>query len=432
MISIIKYRIALLLGQLVSFLSQKLKRGTGEQIAGRVITAISSNAISIAAKNKEIIVVSATNGKTSITRLIASAIKEQYGSVITNALGANQKAGIISALISKENKDAKYCVLEVDERSLPGIFDDLNPKILLLGNLSRDQLDRFGEVNSIATSWKKMLTTSNAHVIANACDANIVFATLDLQAENISYVDIETNWHDDANTCNICGSLLKWDDNNFECTNCDFKKPTNLVYTKLYESIIEKNLSLPGRWNYNNAKLALCALDKIGVDSNSISNAWPDVKDVSGRNAIFDINNNRALQLFLAKNPAGYNEMLKHISNEISKSKNPESIATIFAFNCNIADGKDPSWLYDVRFEDFNINNCYVFGERATDIRLRLEIAEKNVESFNNLDQILNNFSNDIEKYYLIASYTQFHKLSKTLPKKYELEIQDKKDELVK
>lgn len=418
----ITFKIAVFLGEIAASLSQKLGRGSGEQIRGKVIAQISKNAIAIAAKNKEIIIVSSTNGKTSTTRLIAAAIEEQYGCVISNALGANQKAGIISALVSKKNVDAKFAVLEVDERSLPTVFDDLSPAYLILGNLSRDQLDRFGEVNSIASAWKKMLVDSNVKVIANASDPNIVFATKDIAKENVSYIDLDSNWHDDANTCNICGALLKWSDSDFACTKCDFKKPNDLAYIKTYDKVIDTALALPGQWNKNNARLALNVLEQLQISSESILKSWPKVKEVAGRNAIFNIGKEKTLQLFLAKNPAGYNELLKHISvtGSFLKGEVIHNYGTIFAFNCNIADGKDPSWLYDVRFEDFELNKCFVFGQRATDMTLRLKIAGQDVARFDSLQEIIKNNPN-IEHFYLIASYTQFHALSKSLPKKYEV-----------
>lgn len=412
------FKIAVLSGNLASILAQKIGRGSGEQIRGKVIAKISKAAVALASKNKEIIIVSSTNGKTSMTRLIASAIKEQHGDVLTNALGANQKAGIISALVSNDNRVAKYAVLEIDERSLPTLFEDLSPSFLILGNLSRDQLDRFGEVNSIANAWKQMLKGSTAKVIANASDPNIVYATSDVNSENITYVELDSNWHDDANTCNVCGALLKWSENDFACTKCDFKKPSNVAYTKVYDSIIESSLALPGDWNKNNARLALNLLEQLKIDNANIHSAWPKVKEVAGRNALFKIDESKTLQLFLAKNPAGYNELLKHVQSEISENKN---VATIFAFNCNIADGKDPSWLYDVRFEDFNLNQCFVFGQRATDMTLRLKIAGKVVTQSNSLIEIIK-ANKKVEHFYLIASYTQFHSLSRSLPKKFEVQ----------
>ena len=421
MIQELIFKVAVLLGNLASILAQKIGRGSGEQIRGKVISKISKAAVALASKNKEIIIVSSTNGKTSMTRLIASAIEEQFGVVLTNALGANQKAGIISALVSKNKDGAKYAVLEIDERSLPTLFQDLSPSYLLLGNLSRDQLDRFGEVNSIANAWKQMLHKSDVKVIANASDPNIVYATSEVSPENITYVELDSNWHDDANTCNICGSLLKWSGNDFACTKCDFKKPSNIAYTKVYDSIIENSLALPGEWNKNNARLALNLLEKLKIDNANIHVAWPKVKEVAGRNALFKIDENKTLQLFLAKNPAGYNELLNFISRSNLRNEDIHRPSTIFAFNCNIADGKDPSWLYDVKFEDFNLNQCFVFGQRATDMTLRLKIAGKDVTQLDSLNEIIK-INQSVQHFYLIASYTQFHALSRSLPKKYEVQ----------
>lgn len=419
-IQLLIFKFAVIAGDLASLLAQKIGRGSGEQIRGKVIAKISKTAVDIAAKDKQIIIVSSTNGKTSTTRLITAAIGEQYGIVISNALGANQKAGIISALVSKENREAKFAVLEIDERSLPTLFDDLSPAYLILGNLSRDQLDRFGEVASIATAWKKMLKDSDVKVIANASDPNIVFATKDLAPQNVTYIELDSNWHDDANTCNICGSLLKWSGNDFACTKCDFKKPSDLVSTSHYDSTIENSLALPGEWNKNNARLALKLLEQIEIADENILKSWPKVKEVAGRNAVFNIGNDRTLQLFLAKNPAGYNELLNFISRSNLRSEDIHKPSTIFAFNCNIADGKDPSWLYDVRFEDFELNTCFVFGQRATDMTLRLKIADKDVAKLNSLNEILK-ANKSVKHFYLIASYTQFHALSRSLPKQFEV-----------
>ncbi len=412
MLSRFIYILARCAGRIASLLSRILGKGSGEQIQGRVIDMISRNALRFAAAHKRIVIISATNGKTTTTRLIASALAQKYPDVISNALGANQRAGVIAALVNGSTKNKnQWAVLEVDERSLPGLFDELHPELLVLGNLSRDQLDRFGEVASISQSWKKMLQGTHTHVVANACDPHIVFATSDLDKNIVEYVDLFSQWHSDAHTCPACGALLEWDDeSHFDCPSCDFTIPRRLSIVPKIREQIANSLAIPGEWNVSNAILAYVTVKKLGIDDDSIFSAWPTITDVAGRNAVFELGN-RTIQLFLAKNPAGWNETLKHISS-------PDN-TTIFAFNCNIADGKDPSWLYDVDFESLRADDIIVFGERATDMIVRLDVAGKNTQRADNILDALA-LTPENARINLVASYTQFLSLSRELPKRAE------------
>ncbi|MFN8015579.1 MAG: MurT ligase domain-containing protein [Acidimicrobiia bacterium] len=410
MLSWLKLQIALFVGRIASSLSRILSIGSGEQIRGRVIAALDKNALKKLAKNKDIIVISSTNGKTTTTKLVSNALKNTGYKIISNEQGANQEAGIITALATMKNPD--YCVLEVDERSLPKMFDRLQPKFLLFANLSRDQLDRFGEVSSISKSWKEMLKDFDGYIIANACDPNIVFSCLGAKNAHVSWVPINSSWHNDSYSCPNCGSLLNYfEDSSFNCSSCTFSTPSSLenVSDSLIKDI-SNNLNLPGKWNVNNAIISYYLLKNIDNDlrDDQLFKSFSELSSVSGRNEIFDLKNDKQVQLFLAKNPAGWNETLNHI-NEANNT------GLIFAFNCNIADGKDPSWLYDVDFESINQENIYVFGERSVDMATRLMIAGKNPMLTNDLDEALANSQFDFNL--LVASYTQFLKLSRNLAK---------------
>lgn len=409
MVSKARLKMALVCGKIAATLSKVLGQGTGEQIQGRVIDKIFPRSLKILSSNKRIIVVSSTNGKTTTTRLISTALSKKYPGTITNALGANQRPGLISALIENDAKDV-WAVLEVDERTLPTVFDELNPEVLVFGNLSRDQLDRFGEVSSISKSWKAILKNHWPKIIANGCDPNIVFAVSGLNQEMITYAKLDSNWHDDANTCPICMSLFTWTDNFlFRCNNCGFQSPEKIERIEPVIDSIKSSLKLPGKWNESNAFLSYLTLKEIGLEDDEIFPSFGEVEEVSGRNAVFKLDEDRNIQLLLAKNPAGWNETLGYISQ-----KKPDGL--IFAFNCRIADGKDPSWLYDVDFEDCIFENVTVFGERALDMVVRLEVAGKNVTQVDDLKQALahNAFAKET---LLVASYTQFLQLSRSLPR---------------
>ncbi len=411
--SSIRNKLAVSIGKLAAMSSSALGKGTGEQIFGRIVDIADPNALKNLALNKRVIVISSTNGKTTTTRLIAQAFQKEHSNVLTNALGANQRAGLIAALASSkqgDNNEETFAILEVDERSLPGLFDEIQPELLIFGNLSRDQLDRFGEVSSISKSWQKMLEGYKGKVIANGNDPHIVFSLSNLESQLVTYVDTKSSWHDDANTCPKCGELLSWDkQSHFKCLSCNFSTPDDLAANsnQLIEEVTN-SLKIPGKWNINNALLALWACRSFGIPDGTIFTSFGEVKEVSGRNAIFNLEGNKTVQLFLAKNPAGWNETLTHISKGSPRN-------TIFAFNCNIADGKDPSWLYDVDFESTPLKNIIVFGERELDMRLRLEIAGKKVTpTISITDAIAQCEKNSHTN--IVASYTQFLKLSRTLP----------------
>ena len=410
----IRKSIAISAGKLAAKSSALLGKGTGEQIFGRVVDALDPKALKSLAQNKRGIAVSSTNGKTTTTRLVSESFQKKYSNVLTNALGANQRAGLIAALANFEatsETEDTFAILEVDERSLPGLFNEINPELLIFGNLSRDQLDRFGEVSSISKSWRKMLAGSSAKVIANGNDPHIVFALSDLNEQKVIYVDTKSKWHDDANTCPKCGELLAWDkQSHFNSPTCGFSTPKNLEKSSV--ELLDKvasSLNIPGNWNVNNALLALWASRQYDISDDEIFESWKKVVEVSGRNAVFSLLGNKTVQLYLAKNPAGWNETLTHISKD-------ETAKTIFAFNCNIADGKDPSWLYDVDFETTPLNEVIVFGERNLDMTLRLEIAGKKVIRAESISEALEKCPENSHTN-IVASYTQFLKLSRTLPK---------------
>lgn len=411
MFFLIRLRFSLLCGLIARKISQLLKQGSGEQIQGRIVDALCPRALGYYAKKKKNIVISSTNGKTTTTRLIAQAIKCKDGEVITNALGANQRAGVLAAFINGAKTESKWAILEVDERSLPGMYDELSPTLLVFANLSRDQLDRFGEVASISTKWKNMLRHSNAYIIANGSDPHIVFATSEIDPNNVTYLYTQTTWHNDSYTCPMCTGLLNWkSDSIFCCTQCSFTVPDKTIQISPPEiQKISETIQIPGSWNITNATFAREVLHFCKIDDKSIFDSWKKVEEISGRNAIYTIPGNHDVQLFLAKNPAGWNEMLTHVSQN-------KDAGLIFAFNCNIADGKDPSWLYDVDFEILPHDQIVVFGERALDMTVRLDVAGKRVRIEKNIEDALSALPNK-EITYLIASYTQFLALSRILPK---------------
>lgn len=362
-------RAAARLGLLTSSLSRKMGRGEGMVIGGRVILRLSPNAIRDLAQGRVAALVSATNGKTSTTRLLARAV-EQAGPVITQHTGANMTSGVVVTLASG-NPEAE-AVLEVDEAYLPGIFDATRPKVLLLGNLSRDQLDRMNEVAMVARRWRNMLAEADqTTVVANADDPSIVWAAR--HAPNVVWVAAGQVWTADSAVCLDCGALLARDEQAWHCPECGFARPTpdwSLVWNGQFGIVhgpsgesYELHLRLPGRFNAANGALALVATVAMGLDPAESARRMAEVESVSGRYAVVR-KGELTIRLLLAKNPAGWSELVDVMP--------PAPTPVIVTINSNAADGRDPSWLWDVPFEHLRGRTVVATGDRRRDLAVRL------------------------------------------------------------
>lgn len=404
----VRTRFAVAAGRAAGAASRLAGRGAGLQIAGRVMHQVDPQVLRRLGEGREHTLVSATNGKTTINRLLAVMLETTGDAVASNVTGANLAAGVAAALAA--SPDAPRSALEVDERALPGVFEALQPSLVVLANLSRDQLDRYGEVGTIATTWRALFTKHPATpVVANASDPAVVWAA---QPATTTWVALGLSWRDDAATCPACGTLLIWGEQRFDCSACDFGQPETSIRLDgdalfLGDERVPIALGLPGAWNLANAAIAIVAATARGVDPHVAAAAATDVTTVSGRYRTYRLNDGRELQLLLAKNPAGWSEVLRFLE--------PLDTAVVLAVNAHIADGKDPSWLWDVPYELLAGKAVAASGERALDVAVRLQYGD--VEHVVERDPIVAAINLDGPRLHLVASYTQFHALSRALAK---------------
>ncbi|MFZ4515214.1 MAG: MurT ligase domain-containing protein [Acidimicrobiia bacterium] len=412
----LRSRVALTAGRAAGWASRATGRGAGAQVSGRVMLRIDPTLIRSLATDKRVLVISATNGKTTTTRLLRAILEAQGEPVASNDTGANLASGIASALA--RTAPSSFCVLEVDERALPRIYNALRPELLVLGNLSRDQLDRFGEVHTMANAWRAMLDTHPGQVvIANATDPSIAWAAA---PANTTWVQLPPGWRDDATTCPQCGALLHFDGPSYTCVTCAWHNPDATI--ALDEHIltlhhptapegaprhqqIPLTLSLPGRWNLENAALAIAAATQLGIRPAHAAAAAQTVGAVSGRYTQYSLADGRPARVMLAKNPAGWSEVLEYLRDG--------DAAIVLTINARAADGKDPSWLWDVPYELLAGKTVAAAGERALDVAVRLRHAGVECTVFEDpLDAAHHLPGRRIE---IVASYTQFHALTRRL-----------------
>jgi len=340
------------------------------------------------AGERTIALVSGTNGKTTTTTLLAAAVAGPAG-VATNDTGANMPAGHVAALVA--DRHAPVAVLEVDEGYLGQLIEEARPRVIVLLNLSRDQLDRVAEVRMLVDRWRTALadlpvsaTGERASVVANADDPMVAWAAL--AAPGVRWVGAGQVWHDDAVGCPACGGRISFPaDGQWRCERCDFARPVPDAWLDGEDLVLADGsrhrlrMGLPGRFNRANAAMvavaALPLLEDRGWDGipqtlEGVLARLSAVTEVAGRFSTV-LRRGRPVRLLLAKNPAGWTAIFD-LLDETGDTTAP----LVLSINARIADGFDPSWLWDVPFERLAGRSVVATGDRRLDLAVRLRYAE--------------------------------------------------------
>ena len=405
-----KLRLIIGIASFFGAISRLTKRGSGVMVTGRVILRLQPDAVSALSKNRKVILVSGTNGKTTTTSLIFSALCVS-SKVVSNYTGANLFAGLATAL--SKNLSAPMAVLEVDEMVLAWAIKQTNPEMVVLLNLGRDQLDRLSEVRFVAQKWKDALATLPKHclILADADDPFVVWAALDWS--NVLWFSSGAYGHIDASTCPSCGVVLQWsqDKAHYSC-GCGFEKPDAQWVLSVDElrghqgQMVKVVSGIPGRAALSNAARAVVVASYFGVSLQDSSTAIAKITSVDGRFGKLRIGNTD-FRLLLSKNPASWRETLA------TSASGPKCV--LLVVNANTQDGKDTSWLWDVDFAPLKQRYVVVTGDRRLDVSARLtvnEIPHHLVVNESAAATLLGEVDAD-----LIASYTAFHRLAKSVPR---------------
>jgi UDP-N-acetylmuramyl tripeptide synthase len=323
---------------------------------------------------RQVALVSGTNGKTTTTRLLTVGLGALGDAVVSNETGSNMPPGHVAALAGS---DAPRAVLEVDEVYLPRVLTATGATAVVLLNLSRDQLDRTNEVRMVAGRWRAALAAApRTHVVANADDPLVVWGAA--AARDVHWVGAGLRWQLDAVGCPSCEGRIEFGEGSWSCPSCGFTRPdpeASLVWsaggtaTAVWRDGRTRplRLALPGRFNQANALMAAVAAEACGVDALAALEAMESVEEVAGRFTVRSFGDVRA-RLMLAKNPAGWDELLELVS--------AGTVPVVVSINARVADGADPSWLWDVPFERLRGRAVVATGDRFRDLSVRLQYAE--------------------------------------------------------
>jgi UDP-N-acetylmuramyl tripeptide synthase len=388
--------------------SRRSGRGGGTTLPGRVLLRLEPEAIARLGRglSEGVTLVSATNGKTTTAGMIAAVLAAEGRAPVHNRAGSNMTWGVATALLEQRGREGLF---EVDEAWLPRVTQQLSPSLMVLGNLFRDQLDRYGEMEALADEWARTVSSregSTAFAL-NADDPLIADLGRDRDErprEGVSYFGIDDDAQAlpalqhafDAKHCRRCGHPYEYARafvghlGHYGCPNCGAERPRpEVAATKIElhgmdgsistirtpEGEIRLELPLPGLYNVYNALGAITACLRLGVAPPAIAAALGEMRAAFGRVETIEVGG-AAVSILLIKNPAGANEVLRTLQLEAARP--PEGgIDLWIALNDRIADGRDVSWVWDADFELLagSVRRVVCAGTRAPEMALRLKYA---------------------------------------------------------
>jgi UDP-N-acetylmuramyl tripeptide synthase len=396
----------ILAARAVGELARRAGRGGGTSLPGKVLMALDSNAISELAARMPggCAVISATNGKTTTAAMTAAVLERAGLRLVHNRAGANMAGGVASTLLAAAQRgggiDGQFGLFELDEFWLDKVAVELTPRAMLLSNLFRDQLDRYGELETIADRWAGVVSRlpASARLVLNADDPLI--ADLGISAgtrptyfgvEDPAMAMPEMQHASDSKHCRRCGAAYVYDAiylghlGTYRCPSCGAQRPTPTVAAEQIEldgtrsarfrlrtpdDSAEISLPLPGLYNVYNALGAATLCLELGIGLQTIVDGLQDVQAAFGRAETILVGDTE-LSILLIKNPAGANEVVRTLALEA------DQLDLLGVLNDRTADGRDVSWIWDADFEVLaprvRIASCA--GTRAAELALRLKYA---------------------------------------------------------
>ncbi len=394
--------LAVLAGKATGKLSRLTGRGGGTTFPGDVARALDRNVLRRLAADLSAgaVIVTGTNGKTTTSRLVSALLEGLPARVVANRAGANLIWGATAAAVAAAGPDgrlrADWGVFEIDEATLPIAVEEIRPRAVIVGNLFRDQLDRYGELETMARTIQRALEAlpEGGRAVLNADDPRVGELGLSLPRAPLWYgidddrVSLPGLPHAaDARSCPRCGSPLEFSsvfvghDGVYACPNGDFRRPEPAIAATAIElgGLDRLSLSLAGQrvevalgglYNAYNVTAAFAAGLALGLEPSYIARRLATVAAAFGRQERFEARG-RTFTLLLAKNPTGFNAVLQDSIRLAGAQR------FLVALNDRIADGQDVSWIWDVDFEVMREVAAVVpTGDRAHDLAVRLKYGE--------------------------------------------------------
>jgi UDP-N-acetylmuramyl tripeptide synthase len=399
----------------VGGLARAAGRGGGTSLPGKVLMRLDPQAIrSLAGRLPQgSVAISATNGKTTTAAMVATILTRRGTRLVHNRAGANMAGGIASTLLDAargDGIDGELGLFEIDEFWLPQLVGELQPRALLLGNLFRDQLDRYGELETIADRWAQVVAAlpDDTRLVLNADDPLVADLgrtrarhVITFGVEDDAMALAQMQHAADSKHCRRCGHAYIYEAvylghlGRYRCPHCGQQRPEPDVVAEQVRlngtrdasftlrirggegavgddaaSVARIALPLPGLYNVYNALAAAALCRALDVPLDDVAAGLGAVEAAFGRAETIELEG-RALSILLIKNPAGANEVLRTLALE----HGPLDLLAVL--NDNVADGRDISWVWDADFELLagRMRRITCAGTRAAELAVRLKYA---------------------------------------------------------
>jgi UDP-N-acetylmuramyl tripeptide synthase len=395
------FRLKVALARLVRAISRRAGRSGGTTAPGRLLLALDDTALERLGRGLEegSVLVSGTNGKTTSASMISDVMKHAGRPLVHNRAGSNMTWGVATALLDAGDRSRELGLFEVDEAWLARVAHALEPHTILLSNLFRDQLDRYGELDLLADRWAELVKARSGRTtfVLNADDPLV--ADLGRERERIVYFGVEDESQtlpelehaSDSKRCRRCGHAYEYAAvylghlGRYRCPNCGRERPQPAIAAERVKlhgmsgsevqlrtpaGTVELSLPLPGLYNVYNALAAAATALELGATLDQVKAGLEGFAAAFGRVERLRIDG-REVSILLVKNPAGANEVLRTLRLEDGE------LDVWIALNDGIADGRDVSWVWDADFELLagRLRHVTCSGTRAEEMALRLKYA---------------------------------------------------------
>lgn len=370
-------------------------RGGGSSLPGKIALKLNKNILTKLSRGWKVILVTGTNGKTTTSDMIVKAMLANGLTVINNSAGANMTPGIVAAFAKYyrfgDRRNRRYAVIEVDEAYMRQVTSMTNPMMVVVTNIFRDQLDRYGETT---TTYKFILdgikNVPNAKLVLNGDEP--MLGNMPIPNECIyfgfdSYGKPEVRANTESIFCRDCKTRYEYHSivfnhlGDYGCPNCGHSRPklhfsvTDVVLSPNDSHVKVNNtdiaVGVPGLYNIYNAVCAYAVADNLGVAVEKIKNSLAVQESKFGRFESIEVDS-KMMKLLLIKNPAGCNQCIDTVAIDEAR------VSLAFLLNDKYADGRDVSWIYDAHFEKLavmNVDKVIIGGDRAYDMAIRLRVA---------------------------------------------------------
>lgn len=447
----IRASITIIISRLARWLLRKLGKG-GTNVPGVIAYKLYPGILRTLSKGVKIILVTGTNGKTTTTRMIEQCLIESGFDYFTNKSGANMDTGIITEFVVNSTVGGKckysYALLECDELAFHKVSKYADIDYVVVTNVFRDQLDRYGEITHTITGlYEGIKNIPDATVCLNA-DCSLSTSLKDRIPNKVIFYGLDCPIYEDkvkevsdAPYCIKCGNEYSYDYmtyghlGKYECKNCGYRKPetqvsvyeilasdidSTTVNMKLFNEDVEIKINLPAGYNIYNAAACATVCKAMDFELNTIKSGLESFECGFGRMEKFNINGT-AIRMILVKNPAGANQVLNFLYNIT------EPAVFVVGLNDRYADGTDISWIWDADFEKLaamndKLQSVIVTGIRRDDMALRFKYAgipQDKIHVIKDYDKMLDEIVSQPSPTFIMPTYTAMLEIREKISKKY-------------